>query len=332
MIKNKVILSFSGLKYLVLILFVMESSAMMGQSYERLVNEADSCYYEGDYIGSGRKYELAFKVKDGTKDDYYNAACSWALSGNRKLGMKYIQIAAKYGWKDYKHISNDTDLASLHSMKGWSKVLETVKSNLDDSEKGMDKGLIAELEEISIRDQTLRLLLDDAEKEFGKNSDEISFLWRMIMAQDSINQIQVKKIIDTHGWLGKSEVGAKGNRTIWGVIQHAPLETQEKYLPLLEKSVNKGESDPSDLALLKDRVALRQGKRQIYGSQIYMDSETKEMYVAPLIDPENVDKRRAEVGLGKLADYVRSWNIVWDVKKHKERIARIEAKIKKEKN
>ena len=31
--------------------------------------------------------------------------------------------------------------------------------------------------------------------------------------------------------------------------------------------------------------------------------------VSPLEDPDNVDKRRAEVGLGPLADYVSNWNI-----------------------
>ena len=53
------------------------------------------------------------------------------------------------------------------------------------------------------------------------------------------------------------------------------------------------------------------------------------MYVAPLVDPENVDKRRAEVGLGPLADYVGHWDLVWDVEKHKERTAKIEAEAEK---
>ena len=47
------------------------------------------------------------------------------------------------------------------------------------------------------------------------------------------------------------------------------------------------------------------------------------------VDPENVDKRRAEVGLGTLADYIGHWNLTWDIKKHKERVAKIETKAKK---
>ena len=49
------------------------------------------------------------------------------------------------------------------------------------------------------------------------------------------------------------------------------------------------------------------------------NQETGEYFVSPLIDPENVDKRRAEVGLGPIADYISNWNMTWDVKKHIER-------------
>ena len=51
-----------------------------------------------------------------------------------------------------------------------------------------------------------------------------------------------------------------------------------------------------DLALLEDRVALRQGKKQIYGSQIGMDPETGEYFVSPLEDPDNVVERRIKMG------------------------------------
>ena len=74
----------------------------------------------------------------------------------------------------------------------------------------------------------------------------------------------------------------------------------------------------SSLALLEDRVSLRKVGKQIYGSQIGKDQETGEYFISPLEDPENVDKRRAEVGLGPIADYISNWNLTWDAKKHIE--------------
>ena len=79
-------------------------------------------------------------------------------------------------------------------------------------------------------------------------------------------------------------------------------------------------------------IWLGQGKRQIYGSQIGRDQETGDFYVSPLIDPENVDKRRAEVGLGPLADYVGHWDMTWDIEKHKANTVKIEAAAKEKEN
>ena len=95
---------------------------------------------------------------------------------------------------------------------------------------------------------------------------------------------------------------------------------------MMKAAVKEGNARPSSLALLEDRVGLGQGKRQVYGSQIGIDQETGEYYVLPLIDPENVDKRRAEVGLGSISQYVGNWDMTWDVEKHKERTKIAEAK------
>src|SRR6185436_17984497 len=54
---------------------------------------------------------------------------------------------------------------------------------------------------------------------------------------DSTNLVYVKSLIDKYGWPGKSFVGGRGNYTVWLVIQHADLETQEKCLPLMKASV-----------------------------------------------------------------------------------------------
>jgi hypothetical protein len=43
------------------------------------------------------------------------------------------------------------------------------------------------------------------------------------------------------------------------------------------------------------------------------DPETQICYVLPLEDPDNVDLRRAEVGLPPLAEYVIQYQIKWDV-------------------
>ena len=131
--------------------------------------------------------------------------------------------------------------------------------------------------------------------------------------QDSVNEIAVIDIIEKRGWPGSSSVGDKANRTVWLVIQHAAVELQEKYLPLLKASVAEGESSGSNLALLEDRILMYRNKPQIYGSQVRGNSETGELEVYKIADPENVDLRRAEVGLGSLKSYLARFGIEWAV-------------------
>jgi hypothetical protein len=110
------------------------------------------------------------------------------------------------------------------------------------------------------------------------------------------------------------------------VIQHAGIKIQEKYLPMMRDAVIKGNARAGSLALLEDRVALRRGGKQIYGSQITRDDKTGKYYVMPLEDPDNVDKRRQQVGLGPLKDYVSEWGIIWNVGDYKRFLLEIETK------
>jgi hypothetical protein len=134
--------------------------------------------------------------------------------------------------------------------------------------------------------------------------------------------------LDEYGWVGPDVVGGEGSQAIFLVIQHADIGIQQKYLPKMREAVKNKKASPGALALLEDRVALRTGKKQIYGSQIGRFPDGK-YYVSPLEDPDNVDKRRAEVGLSPLADYVRNWQISWDVAAYKKDLPKIEAAEKR---
>ena len=89
---------------------------------------------------------------------------------------------------------------------------------------------------------------------------------------------------------------------------------------MFREAVKKGNSQESDLALMEDRVLLAQGEKQIYGSQIGIDMKTNEYLLSPMIDPDNVDKRREEVGLIPLAEYLNHFDLIWNIEKFKKRM------------
>lgn len=187
------------------------------------------------------------------------------------------------------------------------------------------KSIIEQLFKIEELDHRYRVQFDEVINKYGNTSKEIHDLCKQMDYADSTNLIQVKSIVEKYGWLGVNEIGFQCNGTLFLVIQHADLKTQEEYLPIIREAVKNGKADASRLALLEDRIAIKHGEKQIYGSQVGQNAKTQEYYILPLRDPDNVDKRRATVGLNPLSEYVSYWNIKWDVEKYKKDLPMIEA-------
>jgi len=321
---------------LFLILYILLVFSLVGYTqnaqYKDFVKIADSLYNAKDYLNSALNYSNAFRENDwkGYSNDRYNAACSWALANQVDSAFFQLErIATKSNYTNLTHISQDSDLNSLHDDERWQPLLAIIKENKDKEEVNLDKTLVAILDTVYTEDQKYRQQLKDIESKFGWDSKEMQDHWKIISEKDSINLIKVSKILDERGWLGQDVIGRQGSTAIFLVIQHSDLAIQEKYLPLMREAVKNKKAQGSSLALLEDRVALRQGKRQIYGSQVGRDEDTGDHYVLPLDDPDNVDKRRAEVGLPPLADYVSNWQINWDPEQYKKELPSIEDKQKK---
>ena len=301
------------------------------QAYRDLVDRAWQLYEAGDHAGSASAYSQAFEALGwkGTANDRYNAACSYALAGVPDSAFFHLyRVAGKMDYANVVHMTNDTDLGSLHGDARWQPLVELVQANKDRLEANFDKPLVAQLDSIFEADQALRREVEPMLSRYGNDSPEMQDLWRRIAAKDSANLAAVSRILDERGWLGADVIGGRGNMTLFLVVQHADLATQEKYLPLMREAVRDGRAQGSSLALLEDRVALRQGRRQTYGSQIGTDPADGSSRVLPLDDPLRVDERRATVGLGPLADYARRMNVDWDPVKYAEGLPALEQRLK----
>jgi tetratricopeptide (TPR) repeat protein len=300
-------------KFLIILAGLFLSNHLSSQTDEGLIASADSLYKAGNYKESALTYDKALKSTGGSASDYYNAACSASLSGELDMAISFLESSARHGWKNKDWAMRDGDLEAIREMKGWDEVMELMQANLNEYEKDFDKELQAQLEGIYVRDQTLRQLYGDAINKFGSDSEEMTYFWDLVSAEDRKNEAEVMGIIDERGWPGTTLVGGKANAAVFLVIQHAPLEIQEKYLPVLKKSVMAGESRGGDLALLQDRTQMRNGQPQTYGSQIVPNPDTGEDMVYEIEAPKYVNQRRKEVGLGPIEEYLARWGISWTV-------------------
>jgi hypothetical protein len=157
-----------------------------------------------------------------------------------------------------------------------------------------------ELERIFDRDQKTRA-----------TGDSVAFIGLI----DSTNQVRVKAIIQKYGWPGISFVGRKANQAVFLVIQHSSLVMMMEFIEPFRKSVAAGESRAADLALMEDRIRMRMGKPQIYGSQVRTNkiSGLDEFY--PIEDEIHVNERRKKIGLEPLEEYARRFGMTYQLPK-----------------
>lgn len=146
---------------------------------------------------------------------------------------------------------------------------------------------------------------------FQKRSDEIR-------KSDSLNVLLVTKIIDRYGWLGKNEIGYFGMQTIFLVLQHADLATQEKYLSMIRGAFHNKKLSPFYLALFEDRLSIKKNKYQIYGTQLFFSKQLGRHFFFPIYHPENTVEKRKNIGIDTLVynDYLRSFNLNWQLEKY----------------
>jgi hypothetical protein len=177
--------------------------------------------------------------------------------------------------------------------------LEKIKPSVEDSP------IAIEILEMARIDQDMRLNLSD------KNKWDFSI--------DENNTARMKEIIEQIGWPTISKVGKSASNMAWLLVQHADHDSafQEKCLNML-KQVNKGDVRKNNIAYLEDRVRVNTGRPILYGTQFF---QTPEGDYGPreIEDRENLNKRRAEMGLEPFEEYEQKMQELYgEIEKRKD--------------
>lgn len=179
--------------------------------------------------------------------------------------------------------------------------------------------LLPILDSVHVKDQEYRFLLRQKPKKVPQ------YIRKKIAENDIKNLEVVEGIIRKHGWLGSKEIGFKANLTLFMVIQHAGLKTQEKYLPVLKQAVADKKLAAAHYAMLVDRIEMKNKRPQIYGTQIVTEKGISNIY--PLLNPDSVEVWRQSVGMfSSLQSYAKMFNIEWDVEEYKKILPELKKK------
>lgn len=159
------------------------------------------------------------------------------------------------------------------------------------------------LQTVYDRDQAIR-------QEFLKvdqsNPEDVFRMYNKMDSIDKLNQRLVFNILDSIGW--PQNLSDVANNAIFLTIDHAKLDSQEKYFPLVEEQMKQGNISKSSYATLLDRILMLSGKEQIYGTQTRSKSQKEKddaIYIWPIQDAQKVDSLRNEMELMPLEMYIQ---------------------------
>ncbi|MBS1585098.1 MAG: hypothetical protein JSS82_06075 [Bacteroidetes bacterium] len=224
-----------------------------------------------------------------------------ACEGKKDSAFYFLSETFSYTGTDTKALLSIYDPYNLgkypymkwKSSKEWKLYEKTVTDKYMELSKGLKQPkLTFELLKAYGRDQSVRFYLMKIHHDSIARKD--------VRKIDSTNLVFVKQLINTNGYPPISSVGENASEAVFLLCQHADKDVpfQKRVLEMMKKLNSTGDVNKEHLAYLTDRIMVAEKGQQLYGTQF---KEGNTLY--PIMDSANVDKRRAEMGLGTIADY-----------------------------
>ncbi|MCB0648187.1 MAG: hypothetical protein KDC49_16070 [Saprospiraceae bacterium] len=164
-----------------------------------------------------------------------------------------------------------------------------------------------------LRDSILRLYVRDQYSRGGDirqlieryNMDTTGLSMLLYRDSDHENEEHLKKLITTNGFPTANQVGKDGMDGVFYIVQHSSdINWQKSVLAKYEELLNDGSTDKSMYAYLSDRINIKLGNAQLYGTQVKnLHFENNEVEFFPIEDSIRIDERRMAFDLEPLEFY-----------------------------
>jgi hypothetical protein len=165
----------------------------------------------------------------------------------------------------------------------------------------------AQIDSVLHKNLLVRFDSDQAVRTRFITNSRLSENLRSMTTIDSDNTAFLKEEVRKHGWPSLERVSANGVSAAFFIVQHSPdYAFQKRMLPVLEAEADHGRISKQEVAMLLDRVLVFDHEPQLYGSQFKEIGSVSVPF--PILDEDNVDERRLDVGMVPIGLYSASLN------------------------
>lgn len=309
--------------FLIFLLSAYVSSAQVTDYWQVLSNgetlstvhsfRGDSLFQLGQVKQAIVEYRLQNKEKYGICK--YELACAYAGDRQTDSAFKYLNLNLQYDTSIYALIN--PDFLFIRNDPRWTQFenrwLDSVLHYNPD--KIIDIPLARKLWHMYALDQAYFYEMKVLNPLYGDSSALMSTFQNLKQEINQENERLLDSIVTVKGWPKISQVGNAASAGAFLIVQHAPLETQQKYLPIIRKRCEEKEARWENYAHVYDRIQMLTGKPQLYGTQCEYFGASREMRFYPIEDEANVNKRRAEFGMRPIEEYAEMMGFEYEAPK-----------------
>jgi hypothetical protein len=257
------------------------------QTFKEAFDQGATAYNRSEWSRCAELFDSAGKAathdRQAARAFFAAAACS-AAAGQKEAAFGFLDKAAARGHDDLDRVTSNSQIQPLHDDPRWKIFLQGVEARHAEHEKKNN----AELASIYQADQ--------ADRSGGPNDATVD--WAAVSARDAARQGRVKQIL--------AEGGARtGDDYFYAAMVFQHGSTAEEIAKAHELSLKAVELDPEHpsarwlAAASKDRLLMRQGKPQLYGTQF---TKVDGKWVLYEVDPSITDEERVKWECPPLAE------------------------------
>lgn len=257
------------------------------QTFEELFAQGGAAYEASEWSRCAERFGAAGKAaphdRQAARAFFAAAACA-AAAGQKEAAFGYLDQATARGQEDVDIASSNPQIQALQDDPRWKTYLQGVEAR--------------HVERLKKNNAELTRIYEDDQADRSGGPDVEKADWTAIEARDKARQERVHQILAQGGAKTADDYHHAAM-----VFQHG--DTDEEIAEAHELSLKAVELDPEHpsarwlAAASKDRLLMRQGKPQLYGTQF---KKVDGKWILYEVDPSVTDEERAKWDCPPLAE------------------------------